>query len=52
MQFTREACKKLTGIPRPFVKTALKGIIKRALEEGVSEVDEAFVEKLNKERGG
>lgn len=50
VQFTREACKKLTGIPRPFVKTALKGIIKRALEEGVTEVDEAFVEKLNKER--
>ncbi|UCG73742.1 MAG: hypothetical protein JSV45_05045 [Chromatiales bacterium] len=52
VQFTREACKQLTGIPRPFVKTALKGIIKRALEEGISEVDVEFIERLNKEREG
>jgi hypothetical protein len=29
---------------------ALKGIIARALEEGVAEVDEAFAAKINAER--
>ena len=28
--FTENACKQLTGIPKVFVKTALKGIIKEA----------------------
>jgi hypothetical protein len=50
VQFTREACKQLTGVPRPFIKTVLKGIIKRAKEEGVAEVDEEYVIKINKER--
>ena len=51
VQFTRDACKKLTGIPKPFVKTALKGIIKRAKEDGVSLVDVDYIDKLNAERG-
>jgi hypothetical protein len=50
VQFTREACKQLTGIPRPFVKTALKGIIKRAKQDGVSVVDLDYVKKINEER--
>jgi len=50
VQFTREACKQLTGIPRPFLKTALKGIIKQAKEDGVSLVDIDYVKKLNEER--
>jgi len=50
VQFTRDACKELTGIPRPFVKTALKGIIKRAKEDGVELVDVDYVKKLNDER--
>ena len=50
VQFTREACKQLTGIPRPFLKTALKGIIKRAIEDGVKMVDVDYVKKLNDER--
>lgn len=50
VQFTREACKQLTGVPRPFIKTVLKGIIKRAKEEGVAEVDKEFVVRINKER--
>jgi flavin reductase (DIM6/NTAB) family NADH-FMN oxidoreductase RutF len=50
VQFTREACKQLTGIPRPFLKTALKGIVKRAIEDGVKVVDVDYVKKLNDER--
>ena len=50
VQFTRDACKQLTGIPRPFLKTALKGIIKRAKADGVSVVDLDYVKKLNEER--
>ena len=51
VRFTREACKRLTGIPRPFVKTALKGIVRKALEEGVREIDVDFVERIDEERG-
>jgi flavin reductase (DIM6/NTAB) family NADH-FMN oxidoreductase RutF len=50
VQFTREACKQLTGVPRPFLKTALKGIIKQAKEDGVELVDLDYVKKLNEER--
>jgi hypothetical protein len=50
VQFTREACKQLTGIPKPFLKTALKGIIKQAKEDGVELVDIDYVTKLNEER--
>jgi flavin reductase (DIM6/NTAB) family NADH-FMN oxidoreductase RutF len=52
VQFTREACKQLTGIPKPFVKAALKGIIKQAKEDGVSLVDVDYVKKINEERNG
>ena len=50
VRFTREACKQLTGVPKPFIKTVLKGIIKQARERGVTEIDREFVEMLNKER--
>jgi len=50
VQFTREACKQLTGVPRPFIKTVLKGIIKQAKAEGVAEVDKDYVIRINKER--
>jgi hypothetical protein len=52
VQFTREACKQLTGVPRPFIKTVLKGIIKRANEDGVALVDIDYVKKINAERDG
>lgn len=52
VQFTRDACKQLTGIPRPFVKTALKGIVKKAKEQGVELVDVDFVERVNADRQG
>jgi flavin reductase (DIM6/NTAB) family NADH-FMN oxidoreductase RutF len=50
VRFTIEACKQLVQIPKPFLDNALKGIIARAIEEGVAEVDEAFVEKIAAER--
>ena len=50
VQFTEAACKKLTGIPQAFMKDALKGIVARAVEDGVTEVDEAFLAKINAER--
>ena len=50
VRFTMEACKQLTGIPNVFVQNVLKGIIKQAKARGVSNVDEAFIIELNKER--
>jgi flavin reductase (DIM6/NTAB) family NADH-FMN oxidoreductase RutF len=50
VQFTREACQRLTGIPRPFVKPALRSMVKQAKEEGVSLIDDDFVEKVNAAR--
>jgi len=50
VKFTLDASKQLTGIPRPFLRTALKGIIKEAKKRGITEVDKDFVEALNRER--
>jgi flavin reductase (DIM6/NTAB) family NADH-FMN oxidoreductase RutF len=50
VKFTKAACELLTGVPKVFLKTALNGIIKRAKEEGITEVDAAFVERINAER--
>ena len=50
VRFTVEACKQLTGIPKPFLRTALKGIVKEAKKRGVTNVDREFVELINKER--
>ena len=50
VRFTDEACEALTGIPRPFLKEVLKGIIDVAIEKGATEVDEALLEEINKER--
>lgn len=52
VRFTKEAAMQLTNIPKPFLKKALKGIIARAKEEGVTQVDEAFVKKINEEERG
>lgn len=49
--FTRDAAKQLTGIPKPFLKTALRGIIKQAKEDGIVEIDLDYVKKLNDKRG-
>jgi flavin reductase (DIM6/NTAB) family NADH-FMN oxidoreductase RutF len=50
--FTEDACKLLTGIPKVFVKTALKGIIAEAKKEGITEIDESFVQMINEKRTG
>ena len=44
--------KQLTGVPKPFIKTVLKGIVKQAKADGVTEIDKAYVEKLNSDRNG
>ena len=50
INFTENACKQLTGVPKVFVKTVLKGIIKEAKQEGITVIDEAFVKKVNENR--
>ena len=50
--FTENACKQLTGIPKVFVKTALKGIIAEAKKQGITEINRSFVEMINKKRSG
>jgi len=39
VQFTEEACRKLAGIPRPFLEDALKGIVERAQAEDIAVID-------------
>lgn len=51
IKFTLEASKELTGIPKPFLRTALKGIVKEAKERGIKTIDRDFILLLNKERG-
>jgi flavin reductase (DIM6/NTAB) family NADH-FMN oxidoreductase RutF len=48
IRFTQEACAGFTKVPGPFLKTALQGTIHAAREKGVSLVDQAFVERLQK----
>lgn len=46
VQFERSACDQLTGIPRPFLKDVLTGIVERAKADGVAVIDEAYLEKI------
>jgi hypothetical protein len=50
VRFTMEACKQLGDIPNTFVRKVLEGIVQQAKERGITEVDEAFIIELNKER--
>jgi len=50
VRFTMDACKQLSAIPNAFIQQVLQGIVKEAKARGVSNVDEAFVIALNKER--
>jgi flavin reductase (DIM6/NTAB) family NADH-FMN oxidoreductase RutF len=52
VRFTAEASKELTGIPKPFLRTALKGIVKEAKDRGVTTIDRDCILMLNKERDG
>jgi flavin reductase (DIM6/NTAB) family NADH-FMN oxidoreductase RutF len=47
VKFTREACEALSGIPTPFMKDALEGIVQRALDDGVGEVSPDYLAKIN-----
>jgi flavin reductase (DIM6/NTAB) family NADH-FMN oxidoreductase RutF len=49
--FTLDAARQLTGIPRPFLRQVLEGIVRQAKARGVAEVDPDFLVVLNKERG-
>lgn len=50
VNFTVEASKQLTGIPRAFLRQALEGIVAEAKRRGVSTVDLDFVAELNARR--
>jgi flavin reductase (DIM6/NTAB) family NADH-FMN oxidoreductase RutF len=50
VQFTREACQRLTGIPKPFVKSALRSMVAQAKDKGVGLIDVDFVEEVNRAR--
>jgi flavin reductase (DIM6/NTAB) family NADH-FMN oxidoreductase RutF len=50
VHFAREACDMLTEVPPPFLKQVLKGIIAAAKDHGVTEVDPAFMDQVNRER--
>ncbi|MEQ1800913.1 MAG: hypothetical protein ABL989_03255 [Gammaproteobacteria bacterium] len=50
VRFTLDASKQLTGIPRPFLRQVLEGIVRQARARGVTEISPEFLELLNKER--
>ena len=52
VRFTEEACKRLVDIPKPFLKIALKGLIKEAKAAGVTMIDGEFADKVNAKRNG
>jgi hypothetical protein len=51
VRFTLDASKQLTGIPRPFLRKVLEGIVWQAKARGVTEIDPEFLESLNKKSG-
>ncbi len=48
--FTEKACAKLTKIPRVFLKAALTQMVNIAKEQGISVIDEAEIDLINKIR--
>lgn len=50
VKFTKEACAKLTKIPRVFLKAALTQMVKIAKEEGITLIDEAALAVINDKR--
>ncbi len=48
--WTRDAAQELTAVPKAFLKMALKGVVKKAQAEGVTEITQEFVLKVNEER--
>ena len=52
VRFTEGAAKALTSVPRPFMKIVLRALVKEAKEQGVKEVDAAFVAAVDAKRRG
>ena len=50
VKFTDEACRKLTKIPRIFLKAALTQMVQIAKEENISLIDEAALGIINDKR--
>ncbi len=50
VEFTEEACSKLTKIPRVFLKAALTQMVEIAKQEGISVIDEAALQIINDKR--
>ena len=50
MKFTKEACEKLTKIPRIFLKAALTQMVDIAKEENISLIDENALTIINDKR--
>ncbi|MGM9973276.1 MAG: hypothetical protein ACI33K_04445 [Clostridiaceae bacterium] len=50
VQFTEEACKMLVKVPRVFLKTALKGCVEWAKENGVNLITEEHMKIINDKR--
>ena len=52
LEITDDAAQGLTAVPSMFRGMALKAIIGKAKEEGLTLIDKEFVDKVNKERMG
>lgn len=50
VHFTDEACARLTKIPRIFLKAALTQMVQIAKAEGITEIDEAALARINDKR--
>ena len=50
VKFTKEACAKLTKIPRIFLKPALTQMVNIAKEEGITVIDEQALTIINDKR--
>ena len=50
VKFTREACGKLTKIPRVFLKAALTQMVEIAKQEGITLIDEKALTVINDKR--
>jgi flavin reductase (DIM6/NTAB) family NADH-FMN oxidoreductase RutF len=50
IRFSDAACDRLTRVPRPFLQGALERIIAAARERGVTLVEPAFIDAINRER--
>ena len=52
VEFTEEACEKLTKVPRIFLNTALKGCVEWAKENGIKELHPEHMDTIRNKRSG